>query len=145
MRIPNTVFTLFMAVIAPICVHGQITTAETSANQDTAGFVGVWQGELDGLPSVILTLATDDGSLQGTLVLNGINDNGGSPHIAVRETHSLLHPRLSGTTLSFAVNGLRRSRGTMNFTVERTSGTNAKIRCLNCGDDAPTVEITRLD
>lgn len=120
-------------------------TGSTTAQIGDSSWVGVWQGQLGGLPSVILTLGNDDGTLQGTLVLNGISREGGSPQIAVHETHALLHPSLNGMTLSFAVKGLRRANATMNFTVELTSDTSAKIHCLNCGDNAPTVAITRLD
>ncbi|HEY2470225.1 MAG TPA: hypothetical protein VGI45_20675 [Terracidiphilus sp.] len=143
--IRKTLSALFIALVAPICLYGQASTADTQSSQVAAKFVGVWQGELAGLPSVILTLAKDDGTLQGTLVLNGINRDGGTPHIAVHETHVLLHPNLSGMTLSFTVKGVRPSRTTMDFTVEQTSDTSAKLHCLNCGDDAPTVEITKLN
>lgn len=133
---------LLIALIESVCLQSQSPIGDTAASQDISRFVGIWQGELDGLPSAILTLAADDGTLQGTLVMNGISREGGSPHIAVRETHLLLHPSLSGTTLSFAVKG---RRGTMDFTVERTSNTSANIHCLNCGSDSPTVEITKLE
>lgn len=34
----------------------------------------------------------------------------------------------------------------MDFTVTLTAkGTTAKIHCMNCGDDAPVVEITKED
>ena len=125
-----------------------LIAATTMAVQSStpSNWVGVWQGELEGLPSIILTLATDDGSLQATLVLNGINGEGGTPHIAVRETHVLLHPKLSGMTLSFEVKGHRGgSSTTMDFTVEQTSSRSATIHCLNCGEDAPAVEITKAD
>ena len=114
--------------------------AQTSNDSD---WVGVWQAELDGQPSTILTLAEDTGSVQGTLVLNGINSSGGSPHIAVHETHVLMHPKVNGTTLSFAVKGRRESAPTMEFSVQRTTQTRAKIHCLNCGASAPVVEITK--
>lgn len=123
-----------------------LIAAATFAIQPTpSDWVGVWQGELDGIPSVVLTLAADDGALQGTLVLNGINNDGGTPHIAVRETHVILHAALNGNSLSFAVKGLRGSSTTMNFTVEQTSGESAKLHCLNCGADAPIVEMTKQD
>lgn len=108
-------------------------------------WIGVWQAELDGQPSTILTLAADDGSLQGTLLLNGISRDAGTPHIAVHETHAILHPALNGTKLSFAVKGVRGSSTTMNFTVEQTSSVRAQLHCLNCGDHAPTVEMTKQD
>lgn len=124
-----------------------LSTAVLAAAQSgsSSDWVGVWQAQLDGQTSTVLALATDDGSLQGTLVLNGISRDGGAPHIAVRETHFLLHPTLNGNRLSFAVKGIRRSNTTMDFTVEQTSRNTAKIRCLNCGEDAPLVEITRQD
>ena len=118
--------------------------AAAQSNENT-GWVGVWQGELDGLPSLTLTLAKDTGTLEGTLVLNGINREGGSPHIAVHETHTLLHPTMSGTTLSFTLKGVRPSRITMDFAVEQTSDSTAKFHCLNCGDDAPVVSLTKQD
>ena len=120
-------------------------TSVAAQSSSSSNWVGVWQGELDGIPSIVLTLATDGGTLQGTLVLNGINNEGGKPHIAVRETHALLHPTMSGKTLTFTVKGVRPSRTTMDFTVDQTSDTTAKIHCLNCGADAPIVDITKLD
>jgi len=125
-----------------LCAFLALAGATLAQPNSNSNWTGVWQGELEGLPSVILTLATDDGSLQGTLVLNGINTDDGGPHIAVRETHSLLQPKLNGSTLSFGVKGLR---GSMSFIVEQTSNTTAKIHCLSCGSDAPTVEITKAD
>jgi hypothetical protein len=58
----------------------------------------------------------------------------------------LLHPKLSGMTLSFEVKGHRGdSSTTMDFTVEQTSSRSATIHCLNCGKNAPAVEITKAD
>ena len=116
--------------------------AQTAA---PASWVGVWQGELGGLPSTILTLASDGGNLQGTLVLNGISGEGGKLHIAVHEVHALLNLNADGKTLSFQLRQVRRSGTTLDFTVEQTSNTTAQIHCLNCGGDAPTVEITKQD
>ncbi|HET6169317.1 MAG TPA: hypothetical protein VFE01_04005 [Terracidiphilus sp.] len=128
-----------------ICAFLIAATTLAVQSSNPSNWVGVWQGELEGLRSVILTLATDDGTLQGTLVLNGINGEGGTPHIAVRETHLLLHPKLSGMTLSFEVKGLGGSSRIMDFTVEQTSSSSATIHCLNCGDNAPMVEITKAE
>ena len=119
-----------------------LSAIQTSGPLD---WIGVWQAELDGQPSLVLTLAADDGTLQGTLVLNGISRDGGAPHIAVREVHVLLHPKVSGTTISFEVKQVRGSEKTMDFTVQQTSIGTARIHCLNCGDDAPVVEITKQD
>ena len=133
------------AMANALCVW--IAGAAMAHAQDAVrtSWLGVWQAQLDGLPSLILTLAEDTGSLEGTLVLNGINTDVGGPHIAVHEVHVLVHLRQSGMTLSFAVKGDRGSNTVMRFTIEQTSDSTAKIHCLDCGADAPVVEITKLD
>jgi hypothetical protein len=118
--------------------------AAAQSNVDT-GWVGVWRAELDGQPSAVLTLAEDNGPLEGTLVLNGISRDGGQPHIAVRQAHVLMHPRLEGRTLSFQLKQNNASSPLMNFTVELTAQGNASLHCLNCGEDAPVVEMRKED
>jgi hypothetical protein len=148
-RVWEAVCVLFigLAITNAFCIWPASTALAqtTSPFSSPSSWTGVWQGELDGQPSVVLTLATDDGTLQGTLVLNGISREGGTPHISVREAHVLLHPKMNGMTLSFEVKRMRGSERAMDFTVERTSDGGAKIHCLSCGDDAPIVEITKQD
>ncbi|MFZ0302047.1 MAG: hypothetical protein WAL75_05155 [Terracidiphilus sp.] len=103
---------------------------------------GVWQGQLDGQPSVILTLAEDTGELGGTLVLNIVEkEHGQAAHVARIEPHVLVHPRLNGKLLTFEV---RKPDGDLfNFTVVLTPEGKARIHCTNCGADAPQVDMTR--
>jgi hypothetical protein len=108
-------------------------------------WVGVWQAELDGQPSAILTLGEDTGSLEGTLVLNGINREGGQPRIAVRETHVLMHAHVDGNTLSFQLKRLRGASELMNFTVVFAENGSATMHCSNCGSEAPVVAMTKED
>ena len=118
--------------------------AAAQSDQDAA-WVGIWQAELDGQPSAVLTLAEDNGALEGTLVLNGISREGGQPHIAVREPHVLLNPRLEGRTFSFQLKRKNASSPLMSFTVDLTAQGKAMLHCLNCGDDAPVVEMAKED
>jgi hypothetical protein len=127
---------IFCALITMACT----VTAQTTS---VAGWIGVWHGELDGLPSAILTLAEDTGTLEGTLVLNGISREGGQPHIAVRETHVLMHLHIERNTLSFQVKGIRGSNDLMDFTVTSSGSSSAAIHCSNCGSDAPIVAISK--
>ena len=124
-----------------------LIAATTLAAQSTnpSDWIGVWQGELDSLPSVTLTLAEDTGTLEGTLVLNIITRDGGLPHIVAREPHVLINPRIDGVRLSFEAKRIDNSSSPMHFSVELTSHQDAKIHCLNCGENAPTVEITKMD
>jgi hypothetical protein len=124
-----------------------IIAATTMAAQSSSpsDWIGAWQGELDGQPSVVLTLAQDDGTLEGTLVLNIINRDGGQPHIIAHEPHTLMQPHVDGARFSFQLKRIDGSAPPMNFSVELTSHDRAKIHCLNCGDDAPTAAMTRQD
>ncbi len=110
-----------------------------SANQAT--WLGVWQGELNGQPSATLTLADDTGVLGGTLVLNRIKNEGGQARIVAVEPHVLLDPRGNGDGLAFQCR--KPNGGVLNFSVKLVAANKATIHCLNCGPDAPTVEIVR--
>jgi hypothetical protein len=128
------------------CVTIAMTCALAAQNSSNADWVGVWQGELNGQPSVILTLAQDNGPLEGTVVLNGIRQEAGqAPHIVVRQSHVLMHPRIDGNTLSFQLKRAHGSDPLMDFTVTRADGGNAVIHCSNCGKDAPVAPITKQD
>jgi hypothetical protein len=109
-----------------------------------AAWVGVWQGELDGQPSVTLTLAEDTGELGGTVVLNMVSREGGSPHVIGSESHVLLHPRIDGRTLSFQAKQSRNNRE-LQVAVTITADGKAQLRCLNCGVDSPATELVRVE
>ncbi len=120
-----------------------LTTIAFAQSQGDAKWIGVWQGTLDGQPSVTLTLAEDSGELGGTIVLNMISRDGGQPHVVSIQPHTLVHPRLDAGKLSFELNRPDRSGNPMNFTVALTPEGKARIHCLNCGPDAPTVDLVK--
>jgi hypothetical protein len=128
-----------------VCVGMTILCCASAQSNSDTGWVGVWQGELDGQPSVILTLAEDTGTLEGTLVLNIISRKGGEPHIVAREPHVVVGPRTDGNRLTFQLKRLDASRPMMDFTATLTAQRSARIHCLNCGDDAPVVDMTKED
>lgn len=146
MRVWRALCTFFVsaATANAVCVW-RINPALAQSNAPSS-WVGVWQGELDGQPIVILTLAEDNGGLEGTLVLNGISRDGGEPHIVVREVHALMQPHIDEKTLSFELKQVRESTSIKDFKVEFSDrDQRAKIHCLNCGENAPMVEITKQD
>lgn len=129
-------------VVCVVMLAARLAGAQSDRD---AAWAGVWQAELDGQASAVLTLAEDNGALEGTLVLNGISREGGQPHIAIRQTHVLMHPRLEGRTFSFQVKRQDASRPLMNFTVELTARGKAMLHCLSCGEDAPVIEMAKVD
>jgi hypothetical protein len=56
-----------------------------------------------------------------------------------------MHPRLEGRTFSFQLKRMKDSSPLMNFTVDLTALGGARLHCLNCGEDAPIVEMTKED
>lgn len=146
-RVWEAVCILFLsaATMNALCIFVTTTVLADAQAAYPGSWVGVWQGELDGQPSVVLTLAQDNGSLEGTLVLNIVSRDNGQPHIIAREPHVLMHLRVDRNTLAFQLKRIDGSNVPMDFTVLLTSSSGARIHCLNCGDDAPTVEMTRLD
>ena len=78
-----------------------IAALPLAAQPSQAPFRGVWQGTLDGLPGVTLTLANDTGELGGTVVFYGIN--GAEHKVVIIQPHMLLNPQLEGNTLNFRI------------------------------------------
>jgi len=80
-------------------------TIPLMAQPDTNGtpvntrWVGVWQGKLEGVPGVVLTLGDDLGDLSGTVVFTAIRDGSVAGHV----THVIMHPHIDGNRLSFQV------------------------------------------
>lgn len=128
-----------------LCALLIAATTIAAQSSSSSNWVGVWQGELDGQPSVVLTLAQDNGALEGTLVLNIISRDDGHAHIIAHEPHTLIQPRVDRARLSFRLKRIDGSAAPIDFTAELTAHDHAKIHCLNCGDDAPTVEMIKQD
>ena len=116
-----------------------VAAARTTRN---AEWLGVWQGELDGQPSVVLTPADDTGELGGTVVLNIIQNENGQARIVALEPHVLMSPHVEGEALAFQ---FRKPDGNLlDFTTKLTAAGKAKIHCSNCGEDAPIVDLVRV-
>src|SRR5215469_4676006 len=122
---------LITACLSTILISGLIAQ---SANN--AAWTGVWQGDLDGQPGVILTLAADTGEIGGTVVLNMVSNKGGVAHVIGSDTHVLMNPHLQGNVLTFEIKR-KNDEHEMQFSVAMTAAEKAKIHCLNCGADSP--------
>jgi hypothetical protein len=131
-------------VLAAACVASFLACAATAESTGNAQWAGVWQGQRDGQPSVTLTLADDTGELGGTLVLNIVEKQEGQARAVAGEPHVLVHPRVEGKVLSFGVKKIDKSGDLLNFTVALTPEGKARIHCLNCGVDAPVVDMDRV-
>jgi hypothetical protein len=130
-----------MTVSASLCAAFMLAVVSQSQTANRANWLGVWQGDLDGQPSVVLTLADDTGQLGGTVVLNIISKEDGQAHIVALEPHVLMNPRIDGDVLAFQFKKL--DGGLLDFAVEFTAADKSTIHCTNCGPDAPIVDLAR--
>ncbi|MGA2910029.1 MAG: hypothetical protein ABSE36_20225 [Terracidiphilus sp.] len=116
--------------------------AQTTTNDD---WVGIWHAEMGGQPTGTLTLATETGELGGTVVLDMVSDRSGTPKVIASEPHVLMNPVADRNRLTFQVK-MQRPQGSgfvASFEVKRTATDKATIHCVNCGADAPVVELVK--
>lgn len=116
-------------------------TVPLMAQSTKAVPLGVWQGTLDGLPGVTLTLADDTGEIGGSVVFYGVD--GEARRIVVIEPHTLLRPKFEGNTLLFQMKFDRARSGFATVKVVFTSDTKAQVKCLDCGPDSLTAELVK--
>ena len=107
-------------------------------------WTGVWQGNLDGVPAVILTLANDAGEANGTIVFHAIKKENGHAFSFSTEPHTLIHPRIEGNTLSFQVIRGNGSAEVLNMSVDLEDNGNIQFTCSNCGPEGTKAELDRL-
>jgi hypothetical protein len=110
-----------------------------------ADWIGIWNADLNGQPTGTLTLADDTGRLGGTVVLDMVSREGGTPHVIVSDAHVLIGPHVDGNTLTFQVK-IKRPDGSISladFAVIYLSADQASIHCTNCGSNAPVVGLVK--
>ncbi len=130
--------TFIACIAAATSSHAQGNSiAATSIDR----WVGVWQGQLEGVPGVTVTLGNDLGEVNGTIVFTvlGAGSTTGNVEIVGHVVHLLLHPHVYGNTLSFQVN---RPSGNVNevldMTLELSNDTTGELKCAKCGRASPT-------
>ena len=64
---------------------------------------GTWQGKMNNLPVVTLSVKDDGGKLSGTITFYKVIDDGSGPTVAGKDTLDLVNPKLEGKTFTFEV------------------------------------------
>ncbi len=131
-----------LKALAFVCLSLAITLpARAGKPVPDSPWVGIWEAQLEGQPSVVLTLGDDTGQLGGGIVFNVIARDGGQAHIIGRDAHVLINPRVEGDTLRFQVIRLSDKRQ-LDMSMQMTADGTARFHCANCGD-SPVVDIVR--
>lgn len=119
-----------------------LMSAIVAENRTYQQWVGVWEGQLDGQPGVTVTLGSDAGDLQGTIVFNVVTRDGGEAHVMGRDAHVLTHIHLSDSTLAFQVIRRGDSRD-LHLAMHLTDYGKAELQCAHCGGP-PSTELFRM-
>ena len=125
----------FIALIS--CVGTAIASKaqpDAGSTASTAKWVGVWQGELEGFPGVVLTLGDDLGDLSGSIVFTAIRDGVVAGHV----THVIQHPHVDGESFSFQVKRPGRENDIVDMTLSLSSDSKGQLVCAKCGTASPT-------
>jgi CubicO group peptidase (beta-lactamase class C family) len=140
---------LFAALLAFISTtalagRGPRTTGHGPRATDQFPITGTWEGKMDGLPVLTITIKDEGGALSGTVTFYRIRDEGAGPKVEGKETTPLVEPKLDGKVLSFKVKG--RSGDLVSFKMEITGNNEARIilkRMINGESEDVPVRMTR--
>ena len=130
MKKSASIFALSAIILACSAILPTSLTAQTGAN---TRWVGVWQGQLEGFPGVVLTLGDDLGELSGTMVFTAIRDGAIAGHV----THNILHPHLDGNRLSFQVKSPRDADDIVDMSLDLTNDRKGQLMCPKYGAASP--------
>ena len=141
-----------LGILASLALAAMLTaTANAQAAAQTIDkpfihpkWTGVWQGTLDGVPAVTLTLADDAGEASGTIVFHAIKKENGHAYSFSIEPHTLIHPRVDGNTISFQVKRGNGSAEILNMAVELGKDGNVAFSCSNCGPEGTKADLQRM-
>jgi D-alanyl-D-alanine carboxypeptidase len=122
-----------------------VSTTDSAAQQNVDSTIaGTWQGKMDGLPVLSITVNDEGGALSGAVTFYRIRDEGAGPKVEGKETTPLVSPQLDGKILSFQVKG--RSGDLVSFKMELTGKSEAKVilkRMINGESEDVPVRMTR--
>jgi len=70
---------------------------------DESPIAGTWQGKMEDVPVVTLTVKDDHGKLSGTVISYKIISNGNGPQVAGKSSTDMIDPRLDGKIFSYQI------------------------------------------
>jgi hypothetical protein len=107
-----------------------------------ASWIGVWNSTPDERPGLTMTLADDQGELEGTIVFNFIIGPPPDSHDGGTDPHMVKHPRLEGGTLSFQVT--RGDGKLLQMAGKLVGSERLELRCVNCGDSPVVTTLVKF-
>jgi hypothetical protein len=145
--------TLFCALLAIFTAGAQARSAQPEKGTTVPGaaaIVGVWKGQMDGVPAITLTISDEGGSLSGAVLFYLIRRDEGKPAVSTAGIpEPLMNLRFDGQTLTFEVSHRRaHPPGTLKdppvgFRLKLTGANKGALSNMN--EASPGLEIVRSD
>jgi len=115
----------------------QASPSNTTSNDK---WVGVWQGQLEGVPGVTLTLGNDVGDVNGTIVFTALREGSVVGHAV----HVIMHAHADGNVLSFQVKRPGSDIEIVDISLVLADGARGQLLCPKCGSASP-IEMVKLN
>jgi hypothetical protein len=135
----------FSAFSTPAILSGQVAAQSIDKPVIHPKWTGVWQANLDGVPSVTLTLADDAGEANGTIVFHAIKNDHGHAYSFSTKPHTLIHPHIDGDAFSFQIVRGNGSKEVLDMQVDFKEDGNLHFVCTNCGPEGSKAEMNRMN
>src|SRR5437660_4434885 len=77
--------------------------AGMAAAADDSPIAGTWQGKMEDVPVVTLTVKDDHSKLTGTMISYKIVNDGSGPQVAGKSSTDMIDPKLDGKIFSYQI------------------------------------------
>ena len=116
-----------------------------AAVQKPAAIEGKWEGEMNGLKAVTITVHESKGQMEGSVIFYVTRDDGQGMRVVGQDERKMLETQWDGKTLRFAVGApdFDPDAPSVRFTMTITGDKKAELKRL--GDEKMTLELTRSE
>jgi len=118
--------------------------AGIAAAENDSPIAGTWQGKMEDVPVVTLTLKDDHGTLSGAMISYKIVNDGSGPQVAGKSSTDMISPKLDGKIFSYQV---KDSNGDLvSYQMELTGKNEGKFKgkaTTTGGGESPEIKMIR--
>ena len=122
-----------------------IVGVQFAAMQNPAAIEGKWEGEMNGLKAVTITVHESKGRMEGSVIFYVTRDDGQGMRVVGQDERKMLETQWDGKTLRFAVGApdFDPDAPGVRFTMTITGDKKAELKRL--GDEKMTLGLTRSE
>ena len=116
-----------------------------AAVQKPAAIEGKWEGEMNGLKAVTITVHESKGQMEGSVIFYVTRDDGQGMRVVGQDERKMLETQWDGKTLRFAVGAPDFDPDTPSVRFTMTIAGDKKAELKRLGDEKMTLGLTRSE